>query len=222
MSLQMLRDCCRHYQKTIQDAKRKHFSDIILSSHHKPRVLFNTIDFLLNALQIACIEASPAVCENFLHFFIGKVASIRAQISPSAYDSSVSVPCSAVFDQFEHLTLSFLQEIVGHLKPSGSPNYAVPPRLFKEVFPTVGPSVIALINSSLSSGVVPESFKHAVVQPLIKKPALDPAVLANFRHFLSKILEKVVHSQLMSFLEEHNILEVFQSGFKSLHNTESA
>ena len=46
---------------------------------------------------------------------------------------------------------------------SGSPNDAVPPRLFREVFPTVGQSVIALINSSLSSGVVPENFKHAVV-----------------------------------------------------------
>ena len=104
--------------------------------------------------------------------------------------------------------VAFLQEIVSHLKPSGSPNNAVPPRWFREVFPTVGPSVIALINSSLSSGVVPENFKHAVVQPLIKKTALDPAVLANFRPisklpFLSKILEKVVHSQLMAFREEH-------------------
>ena len=97
----------------------------------------------------------------------------------------------------------------------------------KRFSPTVGPSVISVINSSLSSGVVPENFKHAVVQPLIKKPALDPAVLANFRPiskllFLSKILEKVVHSQLMAFLEEHNILEVFQSSFKTLHSTESA
>ena len=110
------------------------------------------------------------------------------------------------------MTLFFLQEIVGHLKPSGSLNDAVPPQLFKEVFPTVGPSVIALINSSLSSGVVPEIFYNAVVQPLIKKPSLDPAVLANFRpisklSFLSKILEKVVHSRLMSVLEKDIISE---------------
>ena len=83
MSLQMLRDCWRHYQKSVQDAKRKHISDIILSNRHKPCVLFNIIDFLLNAPQIACMEASAAVCENVLHFCIGKVASVRAQISPS-------------------------------------------------------------------------------------------------------------------------------------------
>ncbi len=67
------------------------------------------------------------------------------------------------------MTLSVLHEIVGNLKPSGSPYDAVPPRFDKEVFPTVGPSVLAVVNSSLSSGVVPENFKHAVVQPLIKK-----------------------------------------------------
>lgn len=168
----------------------------------------------------------PLLCVKIC-FFIDKVTSIRSQIAPSASDPSISVPCSAVFDHFEPVTFSFLEEVVGHLKPSGSPNDAVPPRLFKEVFPTVGPSVVAVINSSLTSGVVPEILKHAVVQPLIKKPALDPSVLANFRPisklpFLSKILEKIVHSQLLAFLEEHKILEVFQSGFKTLHSTETA
>lgn len=77
------------------------------------------------------------------------------------------------------------------------------------------------------SGVVPKDLQHAVVKPLIKNPALDPTVLVNYRpisklHFLSKILEKMVHSQLMTFLEKQNVLEVFQSGFKSFHSSESA
>lgn len=136
-------------------------------------------------------------------------------------------PCSAVFDSFEPVALSFVQEAVSQLKPSGSPIDPVPPHLFKEVFPTVGPYVHCFKNSSLSSGVVPVSFKHAVVQPLIKKPGLDPAVMTNFRpisklSILSIILEKIVYcclTQLMDFLNEHI---VFQSDFKPLHSTESA
>lgn len=31
-----------------------------------------------------------------------------------------------------------------------------------------------------------------------------------------------MYSQLLAFLEEHNVLEVFQSGFKTLHSTETA
>ena len=95
------------------------------------------------------------------------------------------------------------------------------------MFPCIGQSVWAIINSSLLSGVVPQSFKHAVVQPLLKKPGLDRGMLVNYRPisklpFISKILEKVVHAQLKSFLDEHDILEVFQSGFKTRHSTESA
>ncbi len=40
--------------------------------------------------------------------------------------------------------------------------------------------------------------------------------------FLSKILEKVVSSQLYSFLEKNGICEDFQSGFRPYHSTETA
>ncbi len=40
--------------------------------------------------------------------------------------------------------------------------------------------------------------------------------------FLSKILEKVVSSQLYSFLEKSDICEAFQSGFRPSHSTETA
>ncbi len=62
---------------------------------------------------------------------------------------------------------------------------------------------------------------------LIKKPQLDPKELINYRlisnlHFLSKILEKVVSSQLCSFLEKNDISEDFQSGFRPYHSSETA
>ncbi len=61
----------------------------------------------------------------------------------------------------------------------------------------------------------------------LKKPQLDPKELINYRpisnlRFLSKILEKVVSSQLCSFLEKNYICEDFQSGFRPYHSTETA
>ncbi len=61
----------------------------------------------------------------------------------------------------------------------------------------------------------------------LKKPQLDPKDLVNYRPisnlpFLSKILEKVVSSQLYSFLEKNDICEDFQSGFRPYHSTETA
>lgn len=40
--------------------------------------------------------------------------------------------------------------------------------------------------------------------------------------FLLKILEKIVFTQLISYLNHNNICEKFQSGFRTLHSTETA
>ena len=60
------------------------------------------------------------------------------------------------------------------LKPSSSPLDFMPARFLKEVFNSVGPTFLLIVNSSLSTGCVPSCLKHAVVHPLIKKTSLDP------------------------------------------------
>lgn len=88
-------------------------------------MLFKTIDTVLNAPQPVSVEASPEMCNSFLHFFIEKVATARALISAPASDPLDSAPCSVVLDKFEPVSLSFLEDLVSHIKPSGSPCDAV-------------------------------------------------------------------------------------------------
>ena len=88
-------------------------------------------------------------------------------------------------------------------------------------------SITAIINESLCSGIVPSCFKHAIVSPLIKKPGSDAEVLKNYRPvsnlpFISKILEKVVASQIHTHLEKFELLEEHQSAYRKMHNTETA
>ncbi len=83
------------------------------------------------------------------------------------------------------------------------------------------------MNSSLSLGHIPKSFKLAVIKPLIKKPNLDPCELVNYRlisnlPFMSIIFEKVVSAQLCSFLQNNYIYEEFQSGLRPHHSTKTA
>lgn len=110
-------------------------------------------------------------------------------------------------NQFEPVSLSLLKDVINQMKPSTCPTDVLPPHLLKGIFDTIGPVVQEIINSSLTLGVVPLDFKHAVVQPLIKnKSNQDTTVLSNYRpisklSFLSKILEKVVCTQLQSFLD---------------------
>lgn len=82
-----------------------------------------------------------------------------------------------------------------------------------------------LCNLSMSTGVVPNSFKVANVCPIYK--AGDPKEVANYRPIsllgaLSKLLEKIVNKRLINFLERNNTLSENQYGFRASRSTEDA
>lgn len=113
------------------------------------------------------------------------------------------------------------------MKSSSSPLDVLPTRFFKEVSAFLSSDILTVFNKSLSSGVVPSVFKSAVVQPLLNKANLDTDNFNNFTPisklpFLAKLLERVVYSQLLSFLNDHSLFEKFLSGFRNHHITETA
>ena len=88
-------------------------------------------------------------------------------------------------------------------------------------------SLSHIINSSLVSGVVPPEFKTAIVKPLLKKPSFDHNNLKNYRpvsdlSFLSKILDKIILSQLSAYLSSDNLFCSSQSAYRAGHSTETA
>ncbi len=82
---------------------------MIYSNSHKPRVLFSTINAVLNTPQSTCLRSSASMCENVLLFFIVKIEAVRANIYFPSADSFVFSVCPAVFDQFERVSLASLQ-----------------------------------------------------------------------------------------------------------------
>ena len=57
--------------------------------------------------------------------------------------------------------------------------------------------------------------------------AFDPYDLSNYRpvsnlSFISKIMERSIHSQMNKYLEDHNLLPTKQSIYRKFHSTETA
>ena len=95
-------------------------------------------------------------------------------------------------------------------KPSSCIRDPIPTKLLKELLPVLGPPMLNIINSSLSTGCVPNSLKVAVIKPVLKMPNLDPENIKNNQPisnlpFLSKMLEKAVAQQLTDFLNTNNV-----------------
>ena len=81
------------------------------------------------------------------------------------------------------------------------------------------------INKSLETGLVPDSLKIAKIIPIFK--AKDKQLLTNYRPIsllpnISKILEKVVHKRIYTFLTSSNLLYKSQYGFRNNHSTNQA
>ena len=57
----------------------------------------------------------------------------------------------------------------------------IPAPILHDCLEEITPIAADIINKSLSCGVVPHYFKHALVKPLLKKADFDLKCLTNYR-----------------------------------------
>jgi hypothetical protein len=116
--------------------------------------------------------------------------------------------------------------IIKSLKPKKScSNDNLSAIILKSISECVSEPISIIINKSIESGTVPELMKTAKVIPIHKAKAKDN--VSNYRPIsilptISKILEKVIHRRLYSFLQNSNTFYANQYGFRHKHSTSHA
>ena len=111
---------------------------------------------------------------------------------------------------------------INTMKSSGMDEISA--RVCKDAFLILADKLVHIFNCSLSSAVFPDAWKAAKVVPLFKGGARE--FVGNYRPISllplpGKLLEKIVHNKISSFLEEHNVLSEHQGGFRKGFSTTS-
>ena len=187
-----------------------------LSNRHPPKILI---------LRYYPSADLPSI---FIKHFTNKVEKLRANIASEHITLRlVTGTTAATFSSFEEVSQLTLKECILISAPKSSELDPIPSKLLIECLDSILPSLTDLFNSSLASGIFPQCFKSALVAPILKKGCLDHSDLNNYRPvsnicFIAKILEKLVLSQVSSYLNSHNIYNTCQSAYRPGHGTETA
>ena len=133
--------------------------------------------------------------------------------SPYGEIGRLQISISGVLDQLNKLNPSKAQGQDG-----------VPPWFLNTYAAQLAPILHNIFQLSADSSQVPEAWKNANVTAIFKKGSRTEA--ANYRPIsltsvASKLLEHIIHSHAMKYLEQHNILTDSQHGFRAKRSTET-
>ena len=150
--------------------------------------------------------------DKFCTFFHNRVVQIRESLDndhdPRSLPTSQSFQCEH-FVAFKSVSCQTVKNIIKACPPKSC-------HLVHNHIDDLVPLITTIVNASFCEGTVPSCFKVASVSPLLKKPGLDPDDMKNYRPvsnlpFLSKVLEKLVLSQLKYHLSKNELFDPFQS-----------
>ena len=123
-------------------------------------------------------------------------------------------------------TLPELSAALQRMSPSKAcGDDGIPIAMLRMTFPVIGPHILHVINSSITSAELPPSWRAAAVVPIFKSGDSDNP--SNYRPIsvlsvVAKLCERVVCTQLMDYLTGHHILCAQQYGFRPGQSTEAA
>ena len=89
----------------------------------------------------------------------------------------------------------------------------------------IAPYLTKVFNASLLKGIFPSAWEKSCIIAF-KKVSVpsSPSDLhpVSLLYFLSKVLEKLAHDQVTSFLSKSKILDLYQTGFRKFYSIQSA
>ena len=171
--------------------------------------------------------SSNNMAQRFSNHFEKKVSDIQQSIAHRSGDRSYATAAAfsddtafrgAQLTRFTGVSDSDVSKLIADSPCKSCGLDPLPIWLLKLCSSELVAMITAIINSSLESSTVPDSFKQAVVILVLKKVTLDEDALCSYRPisnlpFLSRLVEKVIARQLNIHLDMNTLRDPFQSAY---------
>ena len=214
----------------VHTSKCKFYTERIAlaSTSNELHQIVNTLSNRQPSKILPTIYPSADLLSIFIKHFANKVEILGANIaSENITLTLVTGTTAATFSSLEKESQLIVKECILNSARKSYELDPIPSKLLIECLDYNLPSLTDLFMSSLASGIFQQCFNSAHVTPIIKKSCLDHNDLNNYRpvsnlSIIAKILEKLVLSQVSSYLNSHNPCNACQSAYRPGHSTETA
>lgn len=219
----------------LRKLKRSYEKELFRNAKNNVKATWNVIK-KVSELQTQCSPSSelvnlldnPKSSLNYVNNFFANVGSSLASKfkSSSMVSNPVANSQSCGSMMLLEVTELDVESIILGLRTDCATGYdCIPSKIIKGARKVLVPIVTHVCNLCISAGVFPKTFKKALVHPIHKSGCKDD--VNNYRPIsilsaMSKILERVLNKNLISFLESNNILAKNQYGFRNGVSTEDA
>ena len=223
---------CHLCNRQMLKAKSYYYENMVANNSATPKQLWKCINQLFHRRPAPSLPTHPSIkslCNSFSSHFKDKISLIHSAFTDHTSDTvnADSPQLNSQLTSFEPATTTEVRTIIMSSPSKSCDLDPLPTILLKAGLDVLIKPITDIINVSLCSGLFPEDFKWAHVNPIFKKTTLSKEELNRYRpisnlSFISKILEGVVANRLSSHINIHVLTNASQSAYKQFHSTKTA
>lgn len=211
--------------KAIATEKRNYFNKCIADAN-KPKLLWKQIN------KVTCKNICDTIPNNVSlndfadHFSTIGLRTVHSLQSNGNIPVNKNPKCLYKFE-FKSVNFNDVSKVLGRFGTDSSLDVlGFDCKLLCLSAKYITPVLVRLINLSLSTGLLPDDWKLSRVTPVFKGKG-DRLEMSNYRPIaviahVSKVIEKLVQGQLMTYLLTHNLISLDQSSYRQYHSTTTA
>jgi len=168
------------------------------------------------------------IANEFNKFFISIGSTLSDSIQQPqnrSFEEFLRTPLPPCF-KFGLIDKKIVLNVIDRMKPKSSSGFdGLSNKLLKCIKYELVDCITIIINQSFTTNIFPDQLKLAKVIPLYKKN--EDYLFDNYRPIsllpsISKVIERIMHFQIIEYFHEHNLMYNSQYGFRQNHSTELA